>query len=75
MNYFYYYFPEKKCMICFSEEKEYIYFLILFAWQRSNKYQFYSLLCDPISLEPIRGFDANNYTTDMVLDQHALLDF
>ena len=24
MNYFYYYFPEKKCMICFSKEKEYI---------------------------------------------------
>ena len=51
------------------------YFLILLAWQRSNNDQFYSLLCDPISLEPIRGVDANNYTIDMVLDQHALLDF
>jgi E3 ubiquitin-protein ligase XIAP/baculoviral IAP repeat-containing protein 2/3 len=24
MNYCYYYFPEKKCKICFSDEKEYI---------------------------------------------------
>ena len=24
MNYFYYYFPEKKCMICLCEEKKYV---------------------------------------------------
>ena len=40
------------------------------AYQRSNKYQFYSLWFDTIGLEPtiyrIRGEQANYYTTDAI---------